>query len=452
MPPEICENKRCNIINQEENEQLFGLLGVRCQSLATTVVQLYITEPPLHMQWVKKDTGILCFVKDNFRKNYFFRLYCLRRNNMVWQQEIYNNLEYVACQDFFHSFEGEGYMVAFNFANTTEAKELKMIIDRKLQAKKRREEKRHSRMNINSQPENANPRLPSSNDLMMYRKHSDPNERKAKRKRNITKADISNPSEFRHVSHVGFDPDRGFDINGDDPQLNTFFQKAGVSEKQLQDRNTREFIYNFINDHGGREAVQENVQETRKPAPAPPSPVAGPPVPPRSTHNRAAPPPPPSLSQAQKQVLAPKTSSLNSAPPVPGVAPPPPPPPPPPAPVPAPQTEVLPQTPAQDMRSALMQSLRGGFTLKHVEVDTEKRATLTDSSGRTDLMSEIRKGFQLKPAVEREVKPVSPLNDQPGRGDLACALARALAERNRVIHSEDDSTSDTDSNDEEWDA
>lgn len=37
--------------------------------------------------------------------------------------------------------------------------------------------------------------------------------------------------------------------------------------------------------------------------------------------------------------------------------------------------------------------------------------------------------------------------------DLAGALARALAERNRFIHSEDDSTSDTESdNDDEWDA
>lgn len=49
------------------------------------------------------------------------------------------------------------------------------------------------------------------------------------------------------------------------------------------------------------------------------------------------------------------------------------------------------------------------------------------------------------------MKPVSP-PVEVGRGDLACALARALAERNRVIHSEDDSTSDTDSNDEDWDA
>lgn len=50
------------------------------------------------------------------------------------------------------------------------------------------------------------------------------------------------------------------------------------------------------------------------------------------------------------------------------------------------------------------------------------------------------------------MKPVSPING-PASNDLAGALARALAERNRVIHSEDDSTSDTESdNDDEWDA
>lgn len=49
------------------------------------------------------------------------------------------------------------------------------------------------------------------------------------------------------------------------------------------------------------------------------------------------------------------------------------------------------------------------------------------------------------------MKPVSPALEHGN--DLAGALARALAERNRVIHSEDDSTSDTESdNDDEWDA
>ncbi|KAF5297798.1 hypothetical protein FQA39_LY11947 [Lamprigera yunnana] len=460
MPQEICENNVSNLLGKDENDQVFNLLGVRCQSLATTVVQLYITEPPHHSHWVKKETGILCFVKDNYRKNYFFRMYCLKRGAMIWEQEIYNDMEYINSYDFFHTFEGEGYMVAFNFANTSEAKDLKNIVDRKLLTKKKREEKRNLRNNINVQKEYASPKLPTTNDIMMYRKSSDPAERKAKRRRNITKADIGNPLEFRHLTHIGWDPDKGFDINCDDPQLNTFFEKAGVSEKQLQDRGTREFIYNFINNHGGREAVQENVRESRKPAPAPPSPVAGPPVPPRSTHNRVAPPPPYSSTQSPRPTTHRVTGQSNPPPPLPpgvapptppGLAPPPPPPPPPPTVLPFSEAIQCPTSappPAQDMRSALMESIRGGTSLKPVE--TDKRASVSDS-GRVDLMSEIRKGFQLKPTMEREVKPVSPLNEQSGRGDLACALARALAERNRVIHSEDDSTSDTDSNEEEWD-
>lgn len=38
---------------------------------------------------------------------------------------------------------------------------------------------------------------------------------KPKRKGKISKADISAPSDFRHLSHVGFDPSTGaFDVNG----------------------------------------------------------------------------------------------------------------------------------------------------------------------------------------------------------------------------------------------
>lgn len=110
-------------------------------------------------------------------------------------------------------------------------------------------------------------------------------ERLAKRKRNITKADISQPSQFRHIAHVGFDPMTGFDVNGEDEELNEFFKKAGVSQMQLQDRDTREFIYDFICRNGGREAAVQQVKQTSttKLAPAPPSPVTGPPVPPRGS-------------------------------------------------------------------------------------------------------------------------------------------------------------------------
>lgn len=75
--------------------------------MVTCVIQLYCTQPPSHSQWTKKDTGVLCFVKDNGKKNYFFRLYCLKRCAMIWEQEIYNDMEYNASTEFLHTFEGE---------------------------------------------------------------------------------------------------------------------------------------------------------------------------------------------------------------------------------------------------------------------------------------------------------------------------------------------------------
>lgn len=42
----------------------------------------------------------------------------------------------------------------------------------------------------------------------------------------ITKDDIGLPVNFVHISHVGWDPNKGFDINVEDPALKKFFNKA----------------------------------------------------------------------------------------------------------------------------------------------------------------------------------------------------------------------------------
>lgn len=52
--------------------------------------------------------------------------------------------------------------------------------------------------------------------------------------------------DFRHVQHVGWDPTKGFDLNLEDKDLRTFFEKAGVSANQLNDEKTRKFIYKQV--------------------------------------------------------------------------------------------------------------------------------------------------------------------------------------------------------------
>ena len=94
--------------------------------------------------------------------------------------------------------------------------------------------------------------------------HSLGNVKNKKREvKRIKKEDIGLPSNFKHVTHVGWNAKSGFDLSGEDEALKPFLQKAGVSENQLKDRETRNFIYDFIQSNNVEEIVRK---ETKKPA------------------------------------------------------------------------------------------------------------------------------------------------------------------------------------------
>lgn len=109
----------------------------------------------------------------------------------------------------------------------------------------------------------------------------------------LTKADIGMPTNFKHVTHVGWSAQKGFDLTGDDVEtLKPFLAKAGVSDQQLKDRETREFIYDFIQNHNVLDTVKlegkPGEKKERQPLPPPPVPVRN-----QATPRIAPPPPPP---------------------------------------------------------------------------------------------------------------------------------------------------------------
>lgn len=99
-------SKASTYLSGEENELVFRLLGRRCQSQCTTVAQIYQTETP-HTKWLKRYTGALCFVKDNSKRSYFARLFCLVRYEMVWEQEMYDTIEINKVKPYLLTFEGQ---------------------------------------------------------------------------------------------------------------------------------------------------------------------------------------------------------------------------------------------------------------------------------------------------------------------------------------------------------
>lgn len=89
--------------------------------------------------------------------------------------------------------------------------------------------------------------------------------------RKLTKADISMPTDFKHVVHVGWTAQKGFDLNGEEVEnLNHFLERAGVSEQQLNDRETRAFIYDFIQSNNVLDSVKlENSDQNGRHVPPP---------------------------------------------------------------------------------------------------------------------------------------------------------------------------------------
>lgn len=86
-----------------ESEAIFPMVGERCRSLFSVKAQIYACET----QWRKKYCGILCIIKDHIRRSYFCRMYCLKVNKMIWEQEICNDLKIEAIRPFLLEFEGK---------------------------------------------------------------------------------------------------------------------------------------------------------------------------------------------------------------------------------------------------------------------------------------------------------------------------------------------------------
>jgi Wiskott-Aldrich syndrome protein len=254
--------------------------------------------------------------------------------------------------------------------------------------------------------------------------------KKDKRKQKLTKEDIGAPSNFQHVQHIGWNPNTGFDLENVDPNLIKFFEVAGVSQEQLTDQDTRTFIYDFIDRHGGIDAA---IQEVKRPPPSKPS------VPPPPPRRSIPPPPPPPLPTS-----------------VPAAVPPPPPPPPMPssAPVPPPMPSAkatpAPQPVANDTRSALMDQIRKGRALNHVEPDSESvKSNTSNDDPRNALMNQIRQGVGLR-SVEINAGKADRKSGPAEAGGLAGALARALQERARAIGQTDESDNNSESDEDEW--
>uniref|UniRef100_H2ZFH7 WH1 domain-containing protein n=1 Tax=Ciona savignyi TaxID=51511 RepID=H2ZFH7_CIOSA len=483
------QNVPSSLLSDNENRAVFTMLGRKCVTLATGVVQVYLANGA-GTKWQKRCTGVCCFVKDNPMRSYFIRVFSLKNEQTIWEQELYNQFKYNTPRSYFHTFDTEYCRAGLNFANEAEANKFKQVVEEKIQQK---HEKKRDSPRSSPQP-HAPPEIKSAPvcSSMFHGTFVDDGKKSKKGKKGkkgkLTKADISMPSGFKHVGHVGWDPNKGFDTDNMDPDVKELFKSAGVTEDDMQDKEKAQFIYDFIEQRGGIDAIKKDQSRDRHAPPPPPPQRNGPPPPPQRngpppprrketprpappSHRNQPPPPPPDRSNRQppppqhRAAMAPPPPGQRmSQPPIPrGVpAPPPPPsasaPPPPPPPMapppfaggpPPPPPPLLSNAPPPPPmsgggRGALLDQIRSGSA-----ADRPVESAPSGGGGRGDLLAAIRStgGIGALKSVSHEVEKPPPA--QVEEDGLAGALARALMKRENAIHSDSDDDSNEDFDDEE---
>lgn len=109
------------------------------------------------------------------------------------------------------------------------------------------------------------PKVPSNQAPIHEIKLAFNENRKKVTKKKVNKLDIGMPTGFVHVDHAGLDAPGG---------LSEFLKKAGVTENQINDRETKMFIEDFIKKNDVESCIKKDSLHK-----APPPPVRMPKIP-----------------------------------------------------------------------------------------------------------------------------------------------------------------------------
>ena len=255
---------------------------------------------------------------------------------IMWQHEIYEAMQLFLHRDsdYFAYFVSDKFLFGFLFTSSTECNEFIEIYKRRIfnspleslvssdyptidssnatssiektgecqinehfkpSTDKSKESAEHLKLKTDKDKQSAE-HFNSVTDSKNEKSKSSASTKKGKKK--LTRDDIGNPTNLKHLAHIGFDAEKGFDLQNIPPEWQLLFEKAGVTRQQLENKETAKFIVEFVDKKGGP-----------------------PPIPPRSRGNTAAAqehkqfnaplPPPPVPVRSQPIVNSPDKTAVN---------------------------------------------------------------------------------------------------------------------------------------------
>lgn len=200
---------------------------------------------------------------------------------------MYTKFVYEEPKPFFHTLETDDGVVGVSFADIAEAKEMLGTV---MYAK-------------SASPALANGPAPAgkgSNNKApaVVKEEKKPKDKKPKEKKKgffssffgksepEPEIEFSKPTNFRHASHIGWDPEKGFDLDNIPADWKKLFQQAGIKKSELRDVNTANFVMGLVTEAMAQDEIPPS-------GPAPQAPTQQAPMPPPVVGGGPPPPPPP---------------------------------------------------------------------------------------------------------------------------------------------------------------
>mmetsp|Transcript_26332 Transcript_26332/g.46702 ORF Transcript_26332/g.46702 Transcript_26332/m.46702 type:complete len:593 (+) Transcript_26332:141-1919(+) len=226
------------LISRAEDSLIKKALGKFQYPLAMTVAKLYLSEGKY---W--HDTGIwgaLVLTIDRENKNlpHLLKILDLGTCETLFCQEIYPMLRYRIPQKDFHTFEIKGKVVGLRFADVEEA----VVFNSRLQSRLRKLADDFTKQSLQTQ-QKTKPRASVLGAIKGWFGIKESKE-------DAHVAEIGRPENFKHNAHIGFDPEKGIDLDSLSPEWKQLFKRAGIRKKHLRNKTTAKAIFDKISSYG----------------------------------------------------------------------------------------------------------------------------------------------------------------------------------------------------------
>ncbi|KAG5440727.1 hypothetical protein PCK2_000163 [Pneumocystis canis] len=284
--------------------------------ITAAIARLYVAHPNPNKWRFTGISGAVVFVYDMVGNTLFLKIVDVSNSNrgIIWDQELYEDFRYHQDRTFFHSFELERCMAGLSFADVNEAS----VFYRRV----------NERLCVNTNEVISHKSLSASGGS-----GTTGSSKTCVKKRIVDKSKIGAPSHFQHVSHIGWDSEKGFTTENIDLSWKKLFDELGqfgFSYKQIEEN--RELIQDYVTKNGGLENIAQTSETSTKSSIRPSTQqefikkphLKEPPLPTSlhttSTHNtssspllkRAPPPPPPRKSYIATSETTRSSNSIHT--------------------------------------------------------------------------------------------------------------------------------------------